>query len=212
MMDPSTTLCVYIVISYPNIHLCKYSATSLVYKSNIFNTSYISLPAALFIFMILSIPILYMMPIILLCIMHFIILLRTLHYSKGSTNNNRCKKGQQPTNSLIYTLYTTLHMHTRTEVEGGEKQLLLNISTQNVGGLGLEVRNRQRKGVTGPKLHYLRHCVNIEKTDILVLTETRARTAEESQATYIKKSGLTVTKCTSSGRAAAGVTVLTGSE
>ena len=103
-------------------------------------------------------------------------------------------------------------MHTRTEVEGGEKQLLLNVSTQNVGGLGLEVRNRQRKGVTGPKLQYLRHCVNIEKTDILVLTETQARTAEESQATYIKKSGLTVTMCTSSGRAAAGVTVLTGSQ
>ena len=91
-------------------------------------------------------------------------------------------------------------MHTRTEVEGGEKQLLLNVSTQNVGGLGLEVRNRQRKGVTGPKLQYLWHCVNIEKTDILVLTETRARTAEESQATYIKKSGLTVTMCTSSGK------------
>jgi hypothetical protein len=101
-------------------------------------------------------------------------------------------------------------MHTRTEVGRGEKQLLLNVSTQNVGGLGLEVRNRQRKGVTGPKLQYLRHCVNIESTDILVLTETRARTVEESQSTYIKKSGLTVTMCTSSGRAAAGVTVLTG--
>ena len=81
---------------------------------------------------------------------------------------------------------------------------MLNVSTQNVGGLGLEVRNRQRKGVTGPKLQYLRHCVNIENTDVLVLTETRARTTEESQATYIKKSGLAVTMCTSSGRAAAG--------
>ncbi len=74
----------------------------------------------------------------------------------------------------------------------------------------MEVRNRQRKGVTGPKLQYLRHCVNIESTDILILTETRARTAEESQSTYIKKSGLAVTMSTSSGRAAAGVTVLTG--
>ncbi len=87
---------------------------------------------------------------------------------------------------------------------------MLNVSTQNVGGLGLEVRNRQRKGVTGPKLQYLRHCVNNENTDVLVLTETRARTAEESQSTFIKKSGLSVTMCTSSGRAAAGVTVLTG--
>jgi exonuclease III len=101
-------------------------------------------------------------------------------------------------------------MHTHSEVGRGEKQLMLNVSTQNVGGLGLEVRNRQRKGVTGPKLQYLRHCVNIENTDVLVLTETRARTTEESQATYIKKSGLAVTMCTSSGRAAAGVTVLTG--
>jgi hypothetical protein len=83
-------------------------------------------------------------------------------------------------------------MHAHTEVGRGERQLLLNVLTQNVGGLGLEVRNRQRKGVTGPKLQYLRHCVNIENTDILVLTETRARTAEESQSTYIKKSGLTV--------------------
>jgi hypothetical protein len=101
-------------------------------------------------------------------------------------------------------------MHTHTQDGGRDRQIQLTISTQNVGGLGLEVRNRQRKGVTGPKLQYLKHCDNIHQSDILVLTETRARTVDESYSTYIKKSGLKVTMATAAGRPAAGVTVLTG--
>jgi hypothetical protein len=52
------------------------------------------------------------------------------------------------------------------------------IATQNVGGLGLEVRTNKRKGVTGPKLQYISQCVSIHGTDLLVLTETRAKTIE----------------------------------
>jgi hypothetical protein len=52
----------------------------------------------------------------------------------------------------------------------------------------------------------------MNKTDILVLTETRAKTMEEGENTYIKKSRLKVTMTTTSGRPAAGVTVLTNND
>jgi len=84
----------------------------------------------------------------------------------------------------------------------------VNIATQNVGGLGLEVRSHKRRGVTGPKLQYISQCVNLNKTELLVLTETRAKTIEESRNTYVKKSRMKVVMATSSGRTAAGVTVL----
>ncbi len=71
---------------------------------------------------------------------------------------------------------------------------------QNVGGLGLEVRSHKRRGVTGPKLQYISQCVNINKTELLVLTETRAKTIEESRNTYVKKSRMKVIMATSSGR------------
>jgi len=99
-------------------------------------------------------------------------------------------------------------MHTHTEDDGGERQIYVNIATQNVGGLGLEVRTNKRKGVTGPKLQYLKHCANINNTDILVLTETRAKTLEECRSTCIKNTRLTVSMATTSGRSATGVTVL----
>jgi hypothetical protein len=84
----------------------------------------------------------------------------------------------------------------------------VNIATQNVGGLGLEVRTHKRRGVTGPKLQYISQCVNVNNTDLLVLTETRAKTIEESRSTYVKKSRMKVIMATSSGRTAAGVTIL----
>jgi len=102
-------------------------------------------------------------------------------------------------------------MHTHTRGGGEERQMYINVATQNVGGLGLEVRTNKRKGLTGPKLQYISQCVSHHSTDILVLTETRAKTNEESNQTRIKKSNLRVTMSTSSGRASAGVTVLTGS-
>jgi len=101
-------------------------------------------------------------------------------------------------------------MYTHAQGAGGEKQMSINIATQNVGGLGLEVRTNKRRGVTGPKIQYISHCVSQHNTDILVLTETRARNLEESNQTRIKKANLRVTMATSSGRASAGVTVLTG--
>ena len=83
-------------------------------------------------------------------------------------------------------------MHTQTGDAEREGWMGVNIATQNVGGLGLEVRSNKRRGVTGPKLQYISQCVNINKTDLLVLTETRAKTIEESRNTYVKKSRMKV--------------------
>jgi len=71
-------------------------------------------------------------------------------------------------------------MHTQTRDDEQGKRVGINIATQNVGGLGLEVRTSKRRGVTGPKLQYISQCVNAYNTDLLVLTETRAKTIEES--------------------------------
>jgi hypothetical protein len=57
-------------------------------------------------------------------------------------------------------------------------------------------------------LQYISQCINVHNTDLLVLTETRAKTIDESRSMRVKKSGMTVTMATSSGRTAAGVTVL----
>jgi hypothetical protein len=43
MMDLPTTFCVYIAISYPNVHICKYSATLLVYTTYILSIVHILL-------------------------------------------------------------------------------------------------------------------------------------------------------------------------
>jgi hypothetical protein len=77
-------------------------------------------------------------------------------------------------------------MHTQTGDAEREGWMGVNIATQNVGGLGLEVRSHKRRGVTGPKLQYISQCVNLNKTELLVLTETRAKTIEESRNTYVK--------------------------
>jgi len=102
-------------------------------------------------------------------------------------------------------------MNTHDGDGGREARMEVAVATQNVGGFGLEVRTNKRRGVTGPKLQYISQCVGIHGTELLVLTETRAKSIEESRSTRVKKSGMAVTMATSSGRTAAGVTVLSKS-
>ncbi len=74
--------------------------------------------------------------------------------------------------------HTSTHTHTQ---DGGhkEKAKKLKIATQNMGGFGLEVRSNKHRKTLGPKMQYLKKCVGKNSTDILVLTETRIKTAAE---------------------------------
>ena len=77
-----------------------------------------------------------------------------------------------------------------------------------MGGFGREARTSSyRRGLTGPKLEYLRQMTKAETTDILVLSEIRIKTAEECRKVRI--AGLQPTIMTTTGRAAGGVMVLT---
>ncbi len=76
----------------------------------------------------------------------------------------------------------------------------------------MEVRRNNRKGVTGPKIQYLKQKVKEHHTDILVVNETRARTNEDGMSIFLRGTKLRATMTTASGRPAAGVTVLTGAE
>jgi len=101
-------------------------------------------------------------------------------------------------------------MSTNTHTRGGgtrEAMNKLKVTTQNMGGFGLEVRSHKNRTKAGPKMQYLRKSAERNSTDIYVLTETRIRTVAECQNIRIGK--LRPTMMTVSGRTAAGVIVLT---
>jgi exonuclease III len=98
------------------------------------------------------------------------------------------------------------HTHTR-EGGTGENTSKLRITTQNMGGFGLEVRSHKNRTKAGPKMQYLRKSADRNSTDVYVLTETRIKTAAECQ--NIRIGQLRPTMTTVSGRTAAGVIVLT---
>ena len=72
--------------------------------------------------------------------------------------------------------------HTHTKEGGtGENMSKLRITTQNMGGFGLEVRSHKNRTKAGPKMQYLRKSADRNSTDVYVLTETRIKTAAECQ-------------------------------
>ncbi len=66
--------------------------------------------------------------------------------------------------------------------------------------------------MTGPEIQYLKQKVKEQHTDILVINETRARTVDDGMSIFLRGSQLRATMTTVSGRPAAGITVLTGTE
>ena len=72
----------------------------------------------------------------------------------------------------------------------------------------MEIRLNKRRGITGPKVQYLRQCVKKEKPDIFVLTETRAKSVDECKSIWLS-SQLQATMYTTTGRTSAGVIVYT---
>jgi hypothetical protein len=98
------------------------------------------------------------------------------------------------------------HTHTRAEGTVGSKNKF-RITTQNMGGFGLEVRSHKNRTKTGPKMQYLRKSAERNATDVFVLTETRIKTTAECK--NIRIGQLKPTMMTVSGRTAAGVIVLT---
>ena len=75
-------------------------------------------------------------------------------------------------------------MSTNTHTRGGgtrETMNKLRVTTQNMGGFGLEVRSHKNRTKVGPKMQYLRKSAERNSTDVYVLTETRIKTAAECQ-------------------------------
>ena len=70
------------------------------------------------------------------------------------------------------------HTHTRAEGTGGSINKF-RVTTQNMGGFGLEVRSHKNRTKTGPKMQYLRKSAERNATDVFVLTETRIKTTAE---------------------------------
>jgi len=102
------------------------------------------------------------------------------------------------------------HTHTQSHTQDGERKERANklkIATQNMGGFGLEVRSHKHRKKVGPKMQYLRKCVENNTTDVFILTETRIKTLAECK--NIRTGQLRPTMMTVSGRNAAGVIVWT---